>query len=169
MGAFLSSHYETVAGAFQVWDIASPLLTFCSPEDAVEDVLSAIMEEADEDPDNFFALIREGNEILGYIAGDFIFDDANALSNGPTELLCTNFIDKKTIILRSPDSLGKLPFQSRREAERFFNQTENLRNQIAHSDTILGVLSTPDEFDGFVTELRRVAEAVSTLRTQLTG
>lgn len=80
-------------------------------------------------------------------------------------LLCTNFIDKKTILLRSPYLLRLLPFTSKSETESFFDTVHKLRNQIAHSESVLSVLSSPDSLDDFIQQLRRVTLAVSTMRS----
>ncbi len=78
-------------------------------------------------------------------------------------ILCTTFVDKQTILLRSPHLFGVLPFESKSKAEHFFKQVENLRNQIAHSDSIIEVFKDPDELDDFVVQLRKVTEAISNL------
>jgi len=280
MNVILSSHYETVATAFQVADIADPLHTSAPPDWTVEDVLTAILEGQIEEPANWFCLIRDDEKIYGYIALDFATEEdvehrdevaqapavdhctlitpdqivpgsmplldliplfqqhffffaltrnevthvvsfldldklpvklclfslvmaleaelinlfsskLDAIENylrllpegrfqkardlGQTKykngrvtseqiLLCTTFIDKATILVRSPELVNALPFESKRHTEHFFNRAQDLRNQIAHSDSILKVLRTPEEFDGFVSELKKITEAISKLR-----
>ncbi|MBI3761579.1 MAG: hypothetical protein HY260_06920 [Chloroflexi bacterium] len=265
----LSSHYETVARAFQVLDIAAPLRAFQPPDAQLGEVWEELTAE---DPVGF-CLIRDSERIYGFFAFDddvflaplegiasdkltqitpdqivsgsmslldlislfrrhyffFVltrndlthvvsFQDLDNLpvklclfsllmaleaeivdllaASGSIEqhlsllpegrlnkakqlcgdkygadritadkiLLCTTFIDKKTMLLRSPALSSRLPFQSKNAAERFFKRTESLRNQIAHSDSIFTVLNSPDEFDGFVSELRQVSEALSGLQ-----
>ena len=78
-------------------------------------------------------------------------------------LLCTNFVDKATMLIRSPQLFSALPFSSKRQAEQFLNRAQELRNQIAHSDSVLTVLHNPEEFDSFVGDLRKYTEAISNL------
>jgi hypothetical protein len=78
-------------------------------------------------------------------------------------LLATNFIDKFTILLRSPSLAAKLPFSSKREAESFFNRLQELRNAIAHSDSICAILTSPDELSDFLTKLRELMTTVEAL------
>ncbi len=80
------------------------------------------------------------------------------------ELLCTTFIDKKEM-LRGDDALyGELPFDSRSDGDRFFKTVERVRNQIAHSDSVLSVLRKPGELNSFVARIRAVTESLSGLR-----
>ncbi len=78
-------------------------------------------------------------------------------------LLATQFIDKATILLREPAMLAALPFEGKREGERFFNQLQGLRNRIAHSDSILAELPTPREFNRLLKRLREVTNTVTQL------
>jgi hypothetical protein len=80
-------------------------------------------------------------------------------------LLCTNFIDKKTILFRSPYLFQLLPFQDKHEAESFFGKVHDLRNQIAHSDSILTLFGDPVALDDFVNKLRSVTMSVSSMRS----
>lgn len=57
-------------------------------------------------------------------------------------LLCTTFIDKKRIIRQVPKLASRLPFRSNNEDDRAFKRIENVRNQIAHGDSVISVLST---------------------------
>lgn len=74
-------------------------------------------------------------------------------------LLCTTFIDKKEIVIRDPIFQKKFPFNSRREGNRFFKLIESVRNQIAHSDSILKYLDTPIIFKNFIAELQRLTSS----------
>jgi len=75
-------------------------------------------------------------------------------------LRCTNFIDKKTIIRKSLNILKRLPFSSKTELDSFFCLVEKVRNSIAHSDSIMEILTSPFEFNSFVNKLQRLIEAV---------
>lgn len=76
-------------------------------------------------------------------------------------LLCTTFIDKMNIF-QSDDDLSKcLPFRSKSEGDRFFSTVEKMRNQIAHSDSILSVISNPAEMNAFIVALNAVISSVS--------
>ncbi|MEK7326665.1 MAG: hypothetical protein AAB217_15590, partial [Chloroflexota bacterium] len=61
-----SSHYETVARAFQVLDIATPLNVALPPSSGLETVRDTIGEAMAFDPDQEFCLIRERRKIYGY-------------------------------------------------------------------------------------------------------
>jgi hypothetical protein len=75
-----SSHYETVAQAFQVLDIATPLNVALPPSAGLETVRDAIGEAMVFDPGQEFCLIRERRKIYGY----FAFND-EALFEEPLE------------------------------------------------------------------------------------
>ena len=79
-------------------------------------------------------------------------------------LFCTTFVDKKHMLSRNSKVVATLPFESRRQYDRFFKRVENVRNQIAHSDSIVGILSTPQNFDEFVVTLREAAESMRSLQ-----
>lgn len=79
-------------------------------------------------------------------------------------LLCTTFIDKKEILQRSPEFHSKLPFQSKQQSSSFFKRVEIVRNQIAHSDSILSILKTPKEMNYFITDLRRVIASITNMK-----
>ena len=76
-------------------------------------------------------------------------------------LHCTTFIDKKTMALGHEAVRKRLPFKSRREADRFFKKVEDTRNQIAHGELMLAKLDTPAEFDGLV---RTISHTLAALR-----
>lgn len=46
---------------------------------------------------------------------------------------CLYLCDKKDIIIKTADLLSKLGFQSKRKAERFFKQLQDLRDNLAHA------------------------------------
>lgn len=76
-------------------------------------------------------------------------------------LLCTTFVDKKEILYKSPKFNEMLPFRSKRLSDRFFARVENVRNQIAHGDSIVSVLKTPAELNCFISDLRMTIEVVA--------
>ena len=78
MAAPPSAHYETVSTAFQVLDIADPLVTTAAPDWTVADVTMAITQGSIEHPENFFAIVRDGKVIHGYFALD---SDADSQAN----------------------------------------------------------------------------------------
>lgn len=75
-------------------------------------------------------------------------------------LLCTTFIDKKEMILRAPELASKLHFPNKDELGRTFKRIENVRNQIAHGDSVISVLPTPQHFNDFVNELRAIISSI---------
>ncbi|MGA9756588.1 MAG: hypothetical protein WBV23_15745, partial [Desulfobaccales bacterium] len=80
----------------------------------------------------------------------------------PTRLLlCTTFVDKKEILKRDPMLQTKLPFESKHKGDLFFKLIENVRNQIAHSDSILQYLKTPSEFNQFINELQSLTASIT--------
>jgi len=81
-------------------------------------------------------------------------------------LLCTTFIDKKQILRQVPEFAGKLPFRSNNEIDRAFKRIENVRNQIAHGDSVITVLSTPEEFSEYVNELKGIIVALSEMEKE---
>ncbi len=274
-----SFHYDTIATAFQVVDIAQPLRTSAPPDWSLEDVWAAILEDTAEFADNWFALIRDEQKILGYVAPDSIPDTGDEAADDPKHLragdictlitpdqivaadlslldliplfeqrpfffvltgndlthvvlfraldqlpvkLClfalvigleaeclrlfsvrpqdierhlgrlpagryqkaldqcrarhspkkilpehilqaTQFIDKATMLLRAPTLLSALPFNSKDAGKKFFNELKNLRNRIAHSDSILGELPTAQAFNRLLNKLKDLTEAVTQL------
>ena len=80
----------------------------------------------------------------------------------PTRLLlCTTFVDKKEILKRDPMLQTKLPFESKHKGDLFFKLIENVRNQIAHSDSILQYLKTPSEFNQFINDLQSLTASIT--------
>ncbi|HET6456931.1 MAG TPA: hypothetical protein VFI02_21235, partial [Armatimonadota bacterium] len=71
-------------------------------------------------------------------------------------LLCTTFIDKKEMIWGHPALRQRLSFSSTREGDRFFVLVENVRNQIAHSDSIFDLLTRSADLRSFIGSLRKV-------------
>jgi hypothetical protein len=271
-----TSHYETVATAFQVVDIADPLRTNVPPHYSIVDAFVAITEDQIDYPNNWFCLVREAERIHGYIPLDFVpgdemeydvseegsagehctsitpdqvvaasmplldliplfrqhyfffvltkndvthvvsFSDLDRLpvrlclfslvmalessmldlfsaastpleehlallpagrrekaqnlsrlkykNRRPTSidtLRSTTFIDKATIVERSPHLSGFLSFESKGKAHSFFTRVEEVRNQIAHSEPIIPrVLQNPEQFDTFVAEIRMTSELI---------
>lgn len=78
-------------------------------------------------------------------------------------LVSTNFADKCTMLMRSPDLSNQLPFASKSKAEQYFYRLQELRNHIAHSDSILAILKTPQDLAAFLTQLRQVMSVVEAL------
>lgn len=81
-------------------------------------------------------------------------------------LLCTTFIDKKQILRQVPELASRLPFRSNNEIDRVFKRIENVRNQIAHGDSVIAVLSTPEEFNDYVNELQGIIVALSEMEKE---
>lgn len=239
-----SIHYETVARAFQVSDIATPISAHLPPDASLEHVRDTLAEVMAHNVDDCFCLIRDSEEIYGFFAFDdpvlfksvltdqasqrmspirpdqivsqtlplldliplfrhhrfffaltrndvthvvsFVDMDKLYLQLLPTRrlqkardlcrakygtsittthlLMCTMFVDKATMLLRSPILFRRLPFSSKKAGEHFFKMAERLRNQIAHSNSILSVLKTPDKLDEFIMALRQTTDAVLILR-----
>ena len=76
-------------------------------------------------------------------------------------LMSTNFADKHKMLKVDSRIYNSLPFNSHKKADSFFNCVERVRNQVAHSDSILLILKTPESFCDFVETCRKV---ISTLR-----
>lgn len=76
-------------------------------------------------------------------------------------LMSTNFADRHRMLRADPKTYDSLPFESRNKAHRFFNRVERVRNQIAHGDSILPILNTPQKLREFVDKCRDV---ISSLR-----
>jgi hypothetical protein len=81
-------------------------------------------------------------------------------------LLATDFIDKFTMVLRSPELVSQMPFPSKRQAESFFNRLQELRNAIAHSASIRAILPSPEDLSAFLTRLRQTMSAVEALASE---
>jgi hypothetical protein len=73
-------------------------------------------------------------------------------------LLCTTFIDKKTIVRRDDEAFRRLKFTSKNELDSFFKHIEDIRNSIAHSDSILKVLRKPSDFISFISKMYEIIE-----------
>jgi hypothetical protein len=76
-------------------------------------------------------------------------------------LMSTNFADKHKMLRVDSRIYGSLPFNSHKKADSFFNCVERVRNQIAHSDSILLILHKPESFCDFIETCRKI---ISTLR-----
>jgi hypothetical protein len=70
-------------------------------------------------------------------------------------LYCTTFVDKKMILFQNSQLVKKF-FKDIDDADHFFNISEKVRNQIAHSESILTVFKNPKEFIDFIKILRNV-------------
>lgn len=79
-------------------------------------------------------------------------------------LLCTNFVDKKEMLMKSSDFKDELPFQSKADAHRFFYKVNHVRNQIAHSDSILPVLGVPCELRRFIDDLSNLIKTIADMK-----
>ncbi|MBI5649026.1 MAG: hypothetical protein HZC40_01025 [Chloroflexi bacterium] len=79
-------------------------------------------------------------------------------------LLCTTFIDKKTMIQADSRLSNQLPFPSRNSQDRFFKTVEEMRNQIAHSDSIFSVINSPAEMSALIGKTRETLKALSDIR-----
>jgi hypothetical protein len=277
-----SIHYETVATAFEVLDIAEPLVTTAPPDWTVQDVMFTIAEDTAEHSENWIALIRDDQTILGYVDNEFIWDEPGKKFDGPIDgtageycrritadqivasnlplldliplfqehffyfvlngndlthtvsfldlnklpvklclfalltgleaelirllsrsrvetethlrglpeqrlrsardwcrthykdklitperiLQATSLSDKVTMVLGEPAFLSALPFADKSQAEDFFAALRELRNRIAHSDTIMSESSTPATFIQMLSELRNVTDIVSNLASE---
>ena len=76
-------------------------------------------------------------------------------------LLATNFRDKCTMAYGDPELIRELPFNHIRDARAFFNRIKKIRNRCAHSNSVIEVLSTPDEWHEFIIMLKRTSRSVS--------
>lgn len=70
-------------------------------------------------------------------------------------IFCTTFIDKKFILEKDGELFHKL-FSNKKEADHFFNILEKVRNQIAHSDSIVTILKNPVELINFLDILKNI-------------
>jgi hypothetical protein len=84
-------------------------------------------------------------------------------------LLCTTFIDKQTMIQADPYLCNKLPFPSRNSQDRFFKTVEEMRNQIAHSDSIFSVINSPAEMSALIRKTRETLKVLSDIRNSGKG
>jgi hypothetical protein len=79
----------------------------------------------------------------------------------PSELIfCTTFIDKKEILLKTPNLQKRLPFKSKRQNANFFSRIERVRNQIAHGDSILEILNSPKNLNTFIIDLQKTIKSL---------
>lgn len=82
-------------------------------------------------------------------------------------LLCTTFVDKKEMMKVDGLLYDLLRFPSKRKVDRFFHSVEEVRNLIAHSDSILSILESPSSMHQFLTDLqegiRRLSRPTSPL------
>jgi len=69
-------------------------------------------------------------------------------------LLCTTFIDKKEMIVKSSLMEDQTLFSSSKKLSNFFIKTEKIRNQIAHSDSVLKHLRLPKDMVHFIDTLK---------------
>ena len=185
-----SLHYETIATAFRVAAVAQPLRTSAPPGWSLEDVWAAILEDS-EGGENWFVLVtglevecmrlfsarpRDTARYLSHLPKgryQLALDHCNKRSDPtritPGQILpATQFIDKGTMLLREPMYLGALPFKSKREGDRFFNQLLELRNSIAHSNPILNDVS-PEKLNQLLNKLKELTTAVTQLAQRSAG
>lgn len=76
-------------------------------------------------------------------------------------LLCTTFADKIKVFLRNEKLHNLFHVRSKTKLNKFFHKIESIRNQIAHSDSIIEVLRTPRDFNAFLRELDNITEILS--------
>jgi hypothetical protein len=80
----------------------------------------------------------------------------------PIRLLhCTTFSDKKQMLMQSGE-ISNLPF-TKQEMDDLFKRIEEVRNRIAHSDSIIEFLGTPEVFNKFLSDLRKINNAMDLL------
>jgi hypothetical protein len=60
---------------------------------------------------------------------------------------CLQFCDKKTIILRSPQILERIRFESQEACEHLLNSAEGLRDKLAHGQDLVLGSSWPEIID----------------------
>lgn len=76
-------------------------------------------------------------------------------------LLCTTLIDRTNVFQKNKTLSKLLTFKSSKEGDRFFTKLEQLRNQIAHGDSILKLIGTPEELDQFVVDLQNLTRSIT--------
>lgn len=82
-------------------------------------------------------------------------------TDDPWKLLhCTNFVDIKMLVRFFPEILNRLPFETHHDYDEFFATLENLRNKIAHSESIMSLLREPKKFSSFVQELETAIDSL---------
>lgn len=65
-------------------------------------------------------------------------------------LLSTNFIDKKKMISSNKELMSKLGFTSKTQLNKVFDPVNEVRNRVAHSNSILEYLKTREELNSFI-------------------
>jgi len=65
-------------------------------------------------------------------------------------LLSTNFIDKKKMISSNKELMSKLGFTSKTQLNKVFDPVNEVRNRVAHSNSILEYLKTREEINSFI-------------------
>jgi hypothetical protein len=68
-------------------------------------------------------------------------------------LLCTNLIDKVTLLMEDAKIADQLGSVFRDKPKRFLKLMEDVRNEIAHGESILGTLSSPEALNDLVTKV----------------
>ena len=71
-------------------------------------------------------------------------------------LLSTSFSDKINMFQLDPTLLNLLPFRNKVEAQEFFALLQKMRNQVAHSNSILSVIDNPKDLNKFIAKLNQV-------------
>jgi hypothetical protein len=117
---------------------------------------------------DLFMLKPEYIETLLHFLSNSRLQKAKALckrkykKESPKRLLhCTTFTDKKRMLIQSCE-ISKLPFE-KHETDNLFERIEEVRNRIAHSDSIIEFLKTPEVFNKFLSDLRKINNAMDQL------
>ena len=71
-------------------------------------------------------------------------------------LQSTSFTDKNNMFQLDPTLLNLLPFRNKVEVQEFFALLQKMRNQVAHSDSILSVIDNPKDLNKFIAKLNQV-------------
>lgn len=69
-------------------------------------------------------------------------------------LLSTNFIDKKKMISSDKKLMSKLGFTSKTQLNKVFDPVNEVRNRVAHSNSIIEYLKTGEELNSFINSLQ---------------
>ncbi|MGD1042461.1 MAG: hypothetical protein ABR913_05290 [Sedimentisphaerales bacterium] len=94
-------------------------------------------------------------------AKDFFKWNYKDKKESPLGLLrCTSFADRTQILKLYPAISNKSIFESENEIDAFFETARKIRNQIAHSNSIIKLLATPKLFNKFVFDLRRINDVM---------
>ena len=75
-------------------------------------------------------------------------------------LLCTSFADRSLLLRQSPEIHKKFQFEGTHQVDIFFETARKIRNQIAHSNSIIKLLASPKVFNKFVFDLRRINDVM---------